>query len=175
MIDDEDLDGDEEEAPAPRAPSRLSTPEGIRALNEELDRLWREERPKVTREVSDAAAQGDRSENAEYIYGKKRLREIDRRIQFLRRTLDKLQIVHPRERSDGRVAFGAWVRLEDDEGVEVEYRLVGAHEIDARAGRISVDSPVGRALLGKQEGDDISVRLPRGSVSYTVLAVRFRQ
>jgi transcription elongation factor GreB len=152
---------------------RYVTPEGFRALEAELDRLWRVERPRVTREVADAAAQGDRSENAEYIYGKKRLREIDRRIRFLSRRLDELTVVRGVPARDGRVYFGAWVTLEDAEGEEFAYRLVGPDEFDVALGRISIDSPMGRALLGRAEGDEVVVRRPLGPAHYTVVAIRY--
>jgi transcription elongation factor GreB len=158
----------------PRPPSSgYITPEGARRLRAELDQLWTVERPRVTQEVSDAAALGDRSENAEYIYGKRRLREIDRRIRFLAKRLDALTVVEPRERSDGRVYFGAWVTLEDEEGDEVEYRLVGPDEADVKTNLVSIDSPVGRALLGKREGDDVRVVRPRGPATFTIAAVRY--
>jgi transcription elongation factor GreB len=159
----------------PRPPaSGYITPEGARRLRAELDQLWSVERPRVTQEVSDAAAQGDRSENAEYIYGKRRLREIDRRIRFLAKRLDALTVVEPRQRSDGRVYFGAWVTLEDDDGAEVEYRLVGPDEADARSNHVSIDSPVGRALLGRAEGDEVTVARPKGVATFTISSVRYR-
>jgi len=149
------------------------TPEGARRLEQELEQLWTVERPRVTREVSEAAAQGDRSENAEYIYGKRRLREIDRRVRFLRKRLDDLVVVEAPPAEDGRAYFGAWVRLEDEEREIVEYRLVGPDEFDVKAGRISVDSPVGRALLGRRAGDEVTVRRPRGEAVFTILEVRY--
>lgn len=152
---------------------RYITPAGYERLREELDRLWRVERPRVTREVSEAAAQGDRSENAEYIYGKKRLREIDRRIEFLARRLDELTVVPPRTDQPGRVYFGAFVDLEDENGNVSQFRLVGPDEFDAGSGRISMDSPLGRALLGRAEGDEFTFRRPKGAVTYTVLAIRY--
>ena len=158
----------------PRPPSSgYITPEGARRLRAELDQLWTVERPRVTQEVADAAALGDRSENAEYIYGKRRLREIDRRIRFLAKRLDALTVVEPRERSDGRVYFGAWVTLEDEDGGETEYRLVGPDEADARTNQVSIDSPVGRALLGKRDGDEVTVVRPRGPATFTITAVRY--
>src|SRR5688572_15944504 len=118
--------------PQPAATLRYITAEGARKLRDELEHLWRVERPRVTQEVSDAAAQGDRSENAEYIYGKKRLREIDRRVRFLGKRLEELVVVsEPPSRAD-RVFFGAWVKLESEDGDEVEYRIVGADETDVR-------------------------------------------
>jgi len=156
-------------------PSNYITPEGERRLREELEHLWRVERPRVTREVSNAAAQGDRSENAEYIYGKRRLREIDRRLRWLAKRLDELVVVDPKPAQEGVVYFGARVRLEAEDGEVVEYRLVGPDEFDVAEGRISVDSPVGRALLGRTEGDEVVVRRPRGEAAFTVLEVRYRE
>jgi transcription elongation factor GreB len=147
------------------------TAEGYETLRRELERLWKLERPRVTREVAAAAAQGDRSENAEYIYGKRRLREIDRRVQFLVERLDALTVVEARPAQEGRVFFGAWVRLADEEGRESVYRLVGRDETDAGRGRISIDSPLGRALLGRRVDDEVSVRRPRGRAVYTVLEI----
>ncbi|MCA9672827.1 MAG: transcription elongation factor GreB [Myxococcales bacterium] len=159
------------------------TPEGYRALQAELDYLWGVERPKVTNEVSEAAALGDRSENAEYIYGKKRLREIDRRLRYLTRRLDAVTVWDRALAQPGRAFFGAWVTLEpqddDDDGdgddapAEVTYRLVGPDEVDVKAQRISVESPLARALLGKSEGDEVVVRTPRGRQSYVVLGVSY--
>jgi transcription elongation factor GreB len=154
--------------------SRYITPEGVQRLRAEYDRLWTVERPKVTREVAAAAAQGDRSENAEYIYGKKRLREIDGRLEFLNKRLEELSVIVPEDRGDGRAWFGAWVRLADEEGAEIEYQIVGPDEFDVEAGRISMDSPVGKALLGRREGDEVVVRRPRGEAVYEVLEVRYR-
>jgi transcription elongation factor GreB len=157
---------------APGAP--YITPEGEKVLRDELARLWNEERPRVTQDVADAAALGDRSENAEYIYGKKRLREIDARVRFLSKRLDELTVVRDTPAADGKVYFGAWVRLEDDTGEELTYRVVGPDEFDVEAGRISVDSPLGRALLRKEAGDEVVVRRPKGDAVYTILEVRYR-
>lgn len=153
--------------------SKLITPEGVKRLRKELDHLWTQERPKVVQEVADAAALGDRSENAEYIYGKKRLREIDKRIEFLSHRIEELQVVKPEPGPGGRIAFGAWVELEDEEGEVVEYRLVGPDEFDPAAGLISVDSPVGQALLGKRLDDEVVVHRPKGAIAYTVIGVRY--
>jgi transcription elongation factor GreB len=152
---------------------RYITPHGFRVLQQELVRLLRSERPRVTREVSAAAAQGDRSENAEYIYGKKRLREIDRRIEFLTKRLDQLEVVRPDPAQVGRVFFGAFVALEDENGRATEYQLVGPDEFDVAAGRISTDSPLGRALLGRSAGDEILVDRPKGRVTFTVVGIRY--
>jgi len=147
---------------------------GFDRLREELDWLWGEERPRVTEAVSVAAALGDRSENADYIYGKKRLREIDSRIRFLTKRIDALTVVDPGPRTDAdRVFFGAWVTIEDEGGESVRYQLVGPDEFDAAEGRISVDSPVGRALMGRRVGDEVSVRRPKGEVSFEILEVAY--
>jgi transcription elongation factor GreB len=149
------------------------TPDGFRKLQEEHERLWRVERPRVTREVQAAAALGDRSENAEYIYGKKRLREIDSRLRFLQKRMDELSVVRPGDVDQTRVFFGAWVELEDDEGVQVTYRLVGPDEIDVSAGAISIESPVGRVLVGRREGDEVTVSRPAGAKQFEILRIRY--
>jgi transcription elongation factor GreB len=149
------------------------TPEGFARLRQEYERLWRVERPRVTQEVADAAALGDRSENAEYIYGKKRLREIDRRLRFLARRMDELTVVEGTPDQVGRVFFGAFVTLEDEEGGRREVRLVGPDESDAGAGRISIESPLGRALLGREEGQEFVLRRPKGDARLCVLAIRY--
>jgi transcription elongation factor GreB len=160
-------------ADAPR--TRCITPAGYARLREELERLWKEERPRVTQEVSDAAALGDRSENAEYIYGKKRLREIDRRVRYLSKLLDELSIVRYAPEQEGRVFFGAWVTVEDEEGARQRYRIVGPDELEVRAGKISVDSPLGRALLGKRRGAEVTVSAPRGDICYTVKKIEYER
>ena len=149
------------------------TPEGAARLREELGQLWKRERPKVTAEVQAAAQQGDRSENAEYIYGKRRLREIDRRIRFLSKRLDELVIVDEPVARDGRAYFGAWVTVEDEQGNQRRYRLVGPDESDAENGSISIDSPIGRALLGRREDDEVEVRRPKGVMRYTIAAIEY--
>jgi transcription elongation factor GreB len=153
--------------------SAYITPQGAQRLREELDHLWRVKRPQVTQAVSEAAAQGDRSENAEYIYGKKQLREIDRRIRFLQKRLDVLKIVDRPPSDTARVYFGAWVRLESETGDMAEYRIVGPDESDINKGFISIDSPLARALLKKTAEDEVTVSLPRGQTVYTVLEVRY--
>ena len=152
---------------------RYITPEGAKRLQQELAQLWNVERPKVTQEVSDAAAQGDRSENAEYIYGKKRLREIDRRIRYLSKRLDELTVVREAPPRRDRVYFGAWVALEDEAGEERRYRLVGPDEFDVERGLISIESPLGRALLGREAGDEVELRRPRGTVRYVLLEIEY--
>lgn len=158
--------------PRPKS-SGYITAEGAKKLRAELDHLWTVERPRVTQEVADAAAQGDRSENAEYIYGKRRLREIDRRLRFLSKRLDEITIVEEAPTDRSRVFFGAWVTVEDEEGETARYRIVGADEIDTDGGLISIDSPVARALLGKREGDEVLVRRPKGDAAMTIVAVSY--
>ncbi|GAB4522788.1 MAG: transcription elongation factor GreB [Haliangiales bacterium] len=153
--------------------SAYITPEGAQVLRDELHALWVVERPRVTQEVADAAAQGDRSENAEYIYGKKRLREIDRRVRFLQKRLDAVVIVSEPPSDPERVFFGAWVTLEDEDGQEVEYRIVGPDEFDVSAGKISMDSPVGKALFGKRLDDEVIIKRPKGDWVCTVTAIRY--
>ena len=150
------------------------TPAGHARLNDELSHLWKVERPKLVETIAWAASNGDRSENGDYIYGKRRLREIDRRIRFLARRLDALTVVAPTDRDDGKVYFGAWVLLEDEDEVEVEYRLVGPDEADAKERRVSIDSPMGRALLGRTEGDEVTVVRPRGPAAFTIVGVRYQ-
>jgi transcription elongation factor GreB len=159
--------------PPPPAKKSYITPEGAKKLRAELDHLWTVERPRVTQEVADAAAQGDRSENAEYIYGKRRLREIDRRVRFLSKRLDELTVVSEPPSDPSRAFFGAWVTLEDEDGAEVTYRIVGPDESDVEKGWISIEAPVAKALLGKREGDEVTVRRPKGDITYTILQIRY--
>lgn len=160
---------------APPPPSaKYITPEGAVRLKRELDELWRVKRPAVTRAVAEAAAQGDRSENAEYIYGKKQLAEIDRRVRYLRKRLTGIRIVDQAPSDTNKVFFGAWFELADDDGRRSEYRLVGPDEFDFAPDYISVDSPLGRAVLGKALGAEIAVRAPDGERHYELTAVRYR-
>jgi transcription elongation factor GreB len=154
-------------------PPSYITPEGLRRLQEEADRLWRIERPRVTREVSEAAALGDRSENAEYIYGKRRLREIDRRLRFLQKRIDELTVVRAAPEQREKVFFGAWVVVEEEGGERRELRIVGPDESDPAQGLLSMESPLGRALLGKRVGDEVLVRRPKGELRCEVLAIRY--
>lgn len=142
--------------------SNYITRQGWNALDQELKFLWKVERPQVTQAVSDAAALGDRSENAEYIYGKRRLREIDRRVRFLTKRLEVLQIVDYHPKQEGKVFFGAWVEVENLAGEISQYRLVGCDEFDPAKKWISIDSPVARALIGKQVDDEVKVATPNG-------------
>ena len=150
--------------------TNLITAEGRRRLQEEYDYLWEDERPRIVREVSDAAAEGDRSENASYIYGRKRLREIDSRLKFLGGRLKALKVAAPPARPSA-VSFGCWVTFEDEEGEERSYQLVGPDEFDVGSGRISIDSPVGTALLGKKVDDEAVVRRPAGDLQVTITAI----
>ncbi|HEY3449150.1 MAG TPA: transcription elongation factor GreB [Myxococcales bacterium] len=164
----------EEAQPLKGSGARYITPEGFKRLQEELQHIWKVERPKVTAEVSAAAAQGDRSENAEYIYGKKKLRELDRRIRYLSKRLDSLTVVEQKDEAD-RVLFGAWVTIEDEDGQASTYRIVGPDEFDVKLGKISVDSPVAKALLGKKEGDEVTIQRPKGPTDVVVASISYRQ
>lgn len=149
------------------------TPEGYRKLEEEAHQLWTVERPKWTKLVAEAAAEGDRSENAEYIYGKRKLFEIDRRLKFLGRRLDVLKIVDGTPSASDRVFFGAWVTLEDDEGGRVVYKIVGPDETDSKGGQVSCESPMGKALLGRERGDEVTVPRPKGTATFVIEAITF--
>jgi len=137
--------------------SKYITAEGHKRLSVELDYLWKKKRPEVTRILSEAAAEGDRSENAEYIYRKKELREIDARVRFLRKRLENMTIVDRTPSDTDKVFFGAWVTIEDSAGTEITYRVVGPDEFDPKLNYISMDSPMGKALLGKALDDQISI------------------
>jgi transcription elongation factor GreB len=158
---------------ADRPGSKYSTAEGARRLRDELDHLWRVQRPQVTRAVAEAAAQGDRSENAEYTYGKKQLREIDRRVRFLRKRLEGLVVVSRPPDDPRRIYFGAWVRIEDDEGHETEFRIVGPDEIDPARRYVSMDAPLSRALMGRGLDDEVTVEVPGGRRTYVVTEIRY--
>ena len=159
----------------PREPpgSKYITPQGERRLREELEQLWREERPRVTQAVSAAAAQGDRSENAEYTYGKRRLREIDRRVRFLRQRLEGMVVVSQPPADPRRVFFGAWVELEAEDGTRARHRIVGPDEFDLAPGYISMDSPLGRALLSRRLDEEVSVAAPGGSRVFVIVAIEY--
>ena len=159
-------------APRPES-SKYITPEGAAALRRELDELWRVKRPAVTRAVAEAAAQGDRSENAEYIYGKRQLAEIDRRVRFLRKRLTGIRVVDQPPSDTNKVFFGAWFELCDAAGAAKEYRLVGPDEFDFAADYVSMDSPLGRAVIGKAVGAEIAVPTPEGERVYEIVGVRY--
>ena len=146
---------------------------GYRKLEEEAERLWTVERPRVVAAVTIAAAEGDRSENAEYIYGKRKLAEIDRRLTYLGKRLEVLRISDEPPADADRIHFGALVTLEDEAGEQVSYQLVGSDETDAAQRRISMESPLARALLGKRVDDEVSVERPRGEASYVIVSIRY--
>ena len=160
--------------PPSRPGSRYITAAGQARLKAELDQLWRVERPQVTAAVSAAAALGDRSENAEYIYGKKRLREIDARVRHLRKRLEGMVVVDQPPSDPGRVFFGAWVTLErEDDGSELRYRIVGPDEFDMAEGYISMDAPLARALLGKPLDAEVAVDVAGRETRYVITAIEY--
>jgi transcription elongation factor GreB len=149
------------------------TPEGQKKLSNELSYLWKTKRPRITRAVAEAAAMGDRSENAEYIYGKKQLRELDSRMRFLQKRLNELNVVDRIPQDTSKVFFGAWVELEDSDGTMYQYRIVGPDEIDPDRNFISIDSPMAKALLQKAEGDEAVVSRPNGNAVFVVTSIRY--
>lgn len=153
--------------------SKYITPEGKKRLAEEFEFLWHAKRPEVTSALAAAAAEGDRSENAEYLYRKKQLREIDARIHHLKNRLEHIVVVDSRPDDESQVFFGAWVRLQDHDGVVSEYRIVGPDEFDPAQNMISMDSPVARALMKKMEGDEVIVKRPKGDAVFTILCVQY--
>lgn len=157
----------------PPGRTRYITEEGERQLRDELKYLWTEKRPEVTQSVREAAALGDRSENAEYIYGKKQLREIDRRVRFLTKRLEELTVVRQSPDDHSKVYFGAWVTVENDAGESRCYRLVGPDEFDLSRGLLSIDAPMARALLGKRRDDEVEFRTPEGMVSVCITDIRY--
>jgi transcription elongation factor GreB len=159
--------------PKEKPGSQFITPAGAERLRRELDELWRVERPRVTQAVSEAAAQGDRSENAEYTYGKRRLREIDRRVRFLRKRLEGMTVVDKPPADRRRVYFGAWLTLEDEAGATCVHRIVGPDEFDQAPGYISMDAPLARALMRRALDDEIAVELPGGMRRYTIVEIHY--
>ncbi len=158
---------------AGKAKAAYITSEGHKRLSDELSYLWKVKRPQVTRAVAEAAAMGDRSENAEYIYGKKQLRQIDSRIRFLSKRLSELTVVDRTPDDTSTVYFGAWVEIEDMEGNAFKYRIVGPDESDADKGYISIDSPMARALMRKAEGDEVTVSRPKGTDMFVITGVYY--
>ena len=142
-------------------------------MRAELRALWKVERPEVTKAVSAAAANGDRSENGDYIYGKKRLREIDSRVRFLRKRLDALTVVREPLGERNKIWFGAWVTIEDEAGEEQRWRIVGPDEFEVSEGRISCDSPLGRALLGKPIDAEVTIQTPEGVTHWSVTKIEY--
>lgn len=151
----------------------LITREGYEALRSEHEFLWRTERPEVTQKVSWAASLGDRSENADYQYNKKRLREIDRRVRYLRKCLENLKVVEYRPEQEGRVFFGAWVEIENEQGESLRFRIVGYDEIFDRKDYISIDSPMARALLKKEVDDEVVVKTPNGDAYWEIVKIEY--
>ncbi len=154
--------------------SKYITPEGEQALRDELHRLWKVERPVVTDTVHEAAKNGDRSENGDYIYGKRRLREIDSRVRFLNKRLDEVEVVQRIPHDTDKIFFGAWVTLEDASGAEQRWRVVGPDEFDLACGKLSMDSPLARALLGKRLDDEVRVHSPSGEQVYYVTDISYQ-
>ena len=159
--------------PPQRRGSLYITPEGMQVLRAELHQLWKVERPQVTAVVHEAAKNGDRSENGDYIYGKRRLREIDSRVRFLTKRIDDLEVVEQLPSDRERVFFGAWVTIEDEAGEVQTYRIVGPDEFDLTQKKLSMDSPMARALLGKRIGDDIVFSSPTGEREIYIAAVSY--
>jgi transcription elongation factor GreB len=142
-------------------------------MKAELHQLWKVERPVITQSVSEAAAQGDRSENAEYIYGKKRLREIDSRVRYLSKRLEEMTVVSEPPTDQNKIYFGAVVTLEDQDANAHKYKIVGPDELDPQKGHISIDAPLGRALLGKEVDSEIEIDSPQGHKVYYVLGIEY--
>ena len=152
----------------------LITRKGWQALDKELKYLWKEYRPEITKKVQEAAAQGDRSENADYTYNKRLLRQIDGRVRYLVKRVEELKIVDYSPQQEGKVFFGAWVELENEAGDVVQYRIVGKDELDTKLGYITIDSPMSRALIGKQVDDEIVVQTPSGAKEWCVNKIQYK-
>ncbi|MNF39022.1 Transcription elongation factor GreB [compost metagenome] len=159
--------------PPRSAGTALITPEGEARMRAELHELWHVRRPQVTQSVSEAAAQGDRSENAEYTYGKKMLREIDSRVRFLTKRLENLKVISERPSDPNKVYFGAWVTVENEEGEQSRYRIVGPDELDLKLGLISIDSPLARALIGKALDAEVRVQTPTGEQRVYIVEISY--
>lgn len=168
-----DNDGSDDDSAPPKKFENLITPTGYKRILDELMDLSKVQRPIVVEEVSAAAAQGDRSENAEYIYGKKKLREIDRRMNFLKSRLDKAKVIDPARQNSDKVEFGAHVTIEDEEGRSKTWFIIGEDEADPSSGKISWLSPIGKAMLNKKEGDFFEAHTPKGEILYTIMAIKY--
>lgn len=155
--------------------TNIITREGHEALKSELDHLWRVYRPEITQKVAWAASLGDRSENADYQYNKKLLREIDRRVRYLRKRLEDVKVVDYSPEQENRVFFGAWVEIENDDGDRKTFRIVGYDEIYGRNDYISIDSPMARALLKKETGDEVVVQTPSGMATWYVTSIAYKR
>ncbi len=154
---------------------KLLTTEGFQRLHDELDHLLRNERPEITRIVSWAASLGDRSENADYQYNKRKLRELDRRIRFLTKLFEVAKKVEYHPQQEGKVYFGAWVELENDEGETVKFRIVGDEEIYGEKDYVSLQSPMAKACLGKSVDDEIKVQTPNGMKLWYIIHIEYQQ
>ncbi|UYM15763.1 transcription elongation factor GreB [Endozoicomonas euniceicola] len=154
--------------------SNLITRAGKEALQKELDWLWKIKRPQVTQAVSEAAALGDRSENAEYKEGKRELRSIDRRLRFLTKRLETVKVVDYSPEQEGKCFFGAWVEIENESGEILQCRIVGSDEIDVSKGHITIDSPMAKALIGKQVDDEVVVKTPTGDKVWFILNIQYQ-
>ncbi|SUI90859.1 transcription elongation factor GreB [Shewanella morhuae] len=153
--------------------AHLITRQGWQALDKELKYLWKEYRPQITLKVQEAAAQGDRSENADYTYNKRLLRQIDGRVRYLVKRLEELKIVDYSPQQEGKIYFGAWFELENEAGERVRYRIVGKDELDTKLGYITIDSPMARALIGKQVDDEVVVQTPSGPKEWYINQIRY--
>ncbi|MFN3998649.1 transcription elongation factor GreB [Algoriphagus sp.] len=151
------------------------TPEGLEKVKAELDHLWKVERPETTQKVAWAASLGDRSENADYHYNKKRLREIDKRVHYLRKCLDDLKVIHYTPYQEGKVMFGAWVEIENTKGHKIHFRIVGGEEIFERRDYISIDSPMAQALLKKEVGDEALVQTPSMQILWRIKKIEYEK
>lgn len=150
------------------------TPKGQHKLVDELNQLLKVERPEITKLVQWAASNGDRSENADYLYGKKKMREIDRRIRFLTSRLDAAVVVDPLSITSKAIQFGATVEVEDEEGQKKTFCIIGVDEVDTARNRISWQSPIGKSLLGKEVGDEVTIRIPAGEITFQVIAIKYQ-
>lgn len=161
--------------PPAKKSSPYITPQGMETLRAEVRQLWKIERPVVTDTVHQAALNGDRSENGDYIYGKQRLREIDRRVRYLSKRIEDVTVVEYSPKQEGKVFFGAWAELENGDGDQKTYRIVGADELDTKKGWISVDSPMAKSLIGKCVDDEVRVQTPEGIVCWWVIGIEYHQ
>lgn len=174
--EDDDRDDDQDSdspSPLPAGSKNYMTPKGEAKLRDELRELLYTQRPKLVETVAWAASLGDRSENADYIYGKRRLREIDRRIRFLTKRLENAEIIDPTQQKSETVVFGATVVIRDEEDRERTYRIVGIDETDGKVGKISWISPIGRALLRHKTGDTVTIHTPKGEEDLEIIEIRF--
>lgn len=172
--DDELPDDQKSDPQVPQGTKNYMTPAGATRLREELHKLLHVDRPEMVRTVSWAASNGDRSENGDYIYGKRKLREIDRRIRFLTKRLDAAEVVDPAKQKGPSVLFGAHVQVEDEDGRLKEFQIVGIDEADVRAGKVSWISPMARALLNHREGETVTLRTPKGDEDLLIKRVRYQ-